>query len=376
MKANLDLFSDGECKYIIAGWETCPTTGRKHYQGYMQLKKRKRFKQLKECLEAYGLKDVHLEPQRGTCEEAIRYCQKEDPDPFVRGLPVNPGKRSDLEEAVVDITDGKFDRIADFAGSHALTYARFSNGLDKLWRLNQKPTYRPLPMIYYWSGPTRTGKSTGMKYFLSEVLKINSSEWFWATNDHAVSQWWQGYRGQEVVIWDDFTGSYPLTPLLRILDANHFECDIKGASHPLNATIFCFTSNYDLRELYREHAQHDAWLKRLDEFGSAMRPRLIRPTDRGFVNLITHRAKINALVTAYNVPRIISIVPQYPVSNDMNVEIPDDKSEISYARAMNAATPDYGHLICDEQDSGDESPDCIVYERPYKKSRFIDDEAL
>lgn len=57
-------------KYII-GNETCPETGRKHKQGYIEAENKIR------PVEHFETKTVHWEKTKGSRQENIKYCQKE-----------------------------------------------------------------------------------------------------------------------------------------------------------------------------------------------------------------------------------------------------------------------------------------------------------
>lgn len=60
-------------RYFVAQKEVCPTSGRLHWQGYIELKDKARLGKVKEVL---GCPSAHLEMRRGTQAEAIAYCQK------------------------------------------------------------------------------------------------------------------------------------------------------------------------------------------------------------------------------------------------------------------------------------------------------------
>lgn len=60
-------------KYIIYQGEHCKD-GKKHIQGFIQLKDRKEMTYIKKLL---GDKTLHLEPMRGTAEQAQLYCTKD-----------------------------------------------------------------------------------------------------------------------------------------------------------------------------------------------------------------------------------------------------------------------------------------------------------
>lgn len=90
--------------YLIAGRETCPDTGNKHWQCYTELKTKQRLSFFKK--DDY-YKHVHLEPRKGTALEASDYCKKEDPNPIIHGnISKGAGARSDIEEAVQALNAG------------------------------------------------------------------------------------------------------------------------------------------------------------------------------------------------------------------------------------------------------------------------------
>lgn len=58
--------------YCIIAKEICPSTGRDHYQGYIETIKPTRLITLKKIF-----KTTHFEPRKGTRDEAIKYCKKD-----------------------------------------------------------------------------------------------------------------------------------------------------------------------------------------------------------------------------------------------------------------------------------------------------------
>ena len=59
------------CRYGIIGYETAPTTGTKHLQGYFEFKERRR------PIGVFGMPEVHFELARGSKADNIYYCSKE-----------------------------------------------------------------------------------------------------------------------------------------------------------------------------------------------------------------------------------------------------------------------------------------------------------
>lgn len=75
--------------YCVAQLERAPTTGQLHWQGYVEFKNRILMRTCKTVLKCEW---AHLEPRKGTAEEAIAYCKKpesrvEDFDQFEKGEP-------------------------------------------------------------------------------------------------------------------------------------------------------------------------------------------------------------------------------------------------------------------------------------------------
>lgn len=77
-----------EAVYLIYGREHPDTTP--HLQGYIQFKNQKRMNEVKKAL---GTQRLHLEVSKGTAEQNIVYCSKEDTNPFIKGEPKLKGNQ-------------------------------------------------------------------------------------------------------------------------------------------------------------------------------------------------------------------------------------------------------------------------------------------
>lgn len=101
-----NLVSTTDIKYMIYQPEICPTTKKEHYQGYVELINACSMRTIKRILND---EQVHVEPRRGTQKQAIEYCKKEESrngETFEYGTPKKQGKRSDLDEIMIDIEEG------------------------------------------------------------------------------------------------------------------------------------------------------------------------------------------------------------------------------------------------------------------------------
>lgn len=109
-----------KCSYIIYQEEICPTTEKKHWQGYVEFNNGV---SMKTCQEHIGNPVAHCEPRKGTQKQAIVYCQKKDSStgvgPFEYGTKKHMGARSDLDTMVEAIEDGatKREMLLEFRGN-------------------------------------------------------------------------------------------------------------------------------------------------------------------------------------------------------------------------------------------------------------------
>jgi len=55
--------------------------------------------------------------------------------------------------------------------------------------------------------------------------------------------WWQGYRGQQVVLFDDYRGETGFSEMLRITHELRFVGDVKGTDVTVNPAFVVFTTN-------------------------------------------------------------------------------------------------------------------------------------
>lgn len=123
-----------EMVYLVYQEEKCPDTGRLHIQGFVQLKNRTTYKRVKEILGA----ECHLEPMRGTAQQAADYCKKADSKvpggrAFEGGELRVQGKRMDLDAAVASIKGGssKWDLIDEGQIEVVARYPSFVESLTR-----------------------------------------------------------------------------------------------------------------------------------------------------------------------------------------------------------------------------------------------------
>jgi len=178
----------------------------------------------------------HIEQARGTPEQNRDYCSKTDtavPGSFeeVGELPAK-GNRTDLAELALMITKG--ESLEAIASLNPSEYIRYHGGIKAFHLLtNSKVRNTGVdPIVHWWFGPTGVGKSRKAfeTYGAAAYVKMND-------------KWWDGYVGQETVIFDDYRSSLcPFHILLRILDRYPYRVEVKGGSIELSATVFVITT--------------------------------------------------------------------------------------------------------------------------------------
>lgn len=100
------LSQKNKVRYAIFGREIGKENGTPHLQGYVAFIKQTSLLAVKKVV---GLR-AHVEVSKGTQEQNIAYCSKEDPDPEVFGSPCVKGQRSDLRALMNTI---KVDGVTD-----------------------------------------------------------------------------------------------------------------------------------------------------------------------------------------------------------------------------------------------------------------------
>lgn len=118
----------------------------------------------------------------------------------------------------------------------SLVFRHFNNIMEMKHRLDT-PRCEPTEALVIW-GPPGTGKSR----FAYEVFP--GAYW------KAKGKWWGGYRGQEVVIVDEFYGWIKYDELCRLLDRYPLQVERKGGHINYKPKLMVFTSNKPWEEWY------------------------------------------------------------------------------------------------------------------------------
>nr|WAE42743.1 MAG: replication associated protein [Cressdnaviricota sp.] len=255
-----------ECTYVTYGFETAPTTGTPHLQGYAESDKPRSTTWWKNQL---GQRISDIQKRLGTQEQAIKYCQKgeQSKDEWNEwkekgggwlgpnwGLNANfvehgekakigkKGQRNDLPiiRDIIMKDHGTMLNVIDACTG----YQALRGGQIML-------SYRPMKKrrekryIHWYHGATGFGK-TDLAYV--EACEGTDDEPYWS-NDSL--KWFDGYCGQKRVIFDDYRPRMVTFEfMLRILDKYPVRVPFKGGYVEWEAEEIWITSCKSPEELY------------------------------------------------------------------------------------------------------------------------------
>lgn len=228
-----------------------------HLQFYVQIPKRVTLGTMKKINGS-----AHWEIARGTPDDNKKYCTKEDTriaGPWEVGEPTGAGRRTDLEAAAAMVTQG--ETLLEIARQMPEVYVRYHSGLKALKLILEEKPPRKFgpegPEVWIFWGPAGTGKS-----------RRAHETWPDAYRKIVNGKWWDGYSGQETVIFDDFKGSsMSLHDFQTVIDRYPTRVEKKGGSIELSAIRYVFTSNRNPYEWYSAEADpHKSVERRITEF--------------------------------------------------------------------------------------------------------------
>lgn len=222
---NLEKFT-----YLLYCLETCPTTGRKHIQGFAVTKAAMRLKAIQDAL-GYT---CHIENCKGTPQQNYDYCTKEGKILLEHGkLPESTqGKRNDIVAVNEIFKSGQNPNVSQLIDM-GITSAPALKIYEKLQSL-QKPKFRDIT-VYWFYGPSGTGKTHAAYEILDEMD-------YWVKPSR--TRFYDGYTGQQTVLFDDLRpNSIGFTELLQLMDKYPCSVDAKGTpSIPWCCTTLIITT--------------------------------------------------------------------------------------------------------------------------------------
>jgi len=222
-----DYFDDWECDYLYVGKETCPSTGRLHYQGYVRYPNPRALAGVRKLfthkvLTVAGAPGYpgHWDACKGTEAQNVKYCSKDD------DLVIEWGDRE--SDTAVDKQQGKRNdiiavrqMISEGAGMkdvilHTNSYQAIKIAGEMLKYLEVKKTW---PTKVYWIyGPSGVNKTRSS-------FETCANPWM----AHDDNKWFDGYDAHADVIIDDFDHNWcSFKGFLKLTDRYPKAVPVKG----------------------------------------------------------------------------------------------------------------------------------------------------
>lgn len=234
--------SVGVIRFIVFGIEICPDTGRVHFQGYLQCKKVTNMKQLRELMSEVGLSNSHLEIAIKDAKTNIAYCE-EDGVVYRYGTPLQQGQRRDLEHIKEMVSDG--NNLRDIAMAHPGDFIRYHKGIEKYIDVLTEPEMKYEKVeVTVIVGQPGSGKTRYVYEHAKSLYVVpppfNNTIWF------------DGYRDQEDILFDDFDGWVPFKFMLQLMDGYPMKLPAKGSFVHKRWKRVWITSNHAIETWYSQ----------------------------------------------------------------------------------------------------------------------------
>lgn len=241
-------------KYLIIGKEV-GEGGTPHLQGFVNFKKKIRLGGLKRLP---GFTRAHVEIAKGTDLENQKYCRKGGVYLEI-GCPSRRGKSSALAEAIQDLKEsgGNLRKVAE---EYPEVYVRHGRGLKDYVNtagLVGRRDWKTEVIVVI--GEPGVGKTRYVN------RQVEGKSVYWKPR----GPWWDGYMGDEAVVFDDFYGWIMFDELLRVCDRYPLRVPVKGGFVEFVARVVYFTSNKPPEEWYDKEnikGNIEAFFRRINEY--------------------------------------------------------------------------------------------------------------
>lgn len=251
--ANIPRTLKPAIKYLIMGEEFAPSTGKRHFQGYLELMDKMRINQIKNLL---NTNEIHLEDAKGNREQNIKYCSKPNKEGekekqifmnerFSEQKILNQREQQNFNEyikthSLIDIEKKYPGRVFNQLGK-IINYKHLHDQKAHTW--NGELKYKN----YWIYGKQGTGKTS---WVYRQAQRLGS---LYRKNQN---KWWDGYESQKIVLIDDWENGDKSDMFIQFIkqwgDRFSFSGEAKGAHQMIHPGRFflIITSNHSIEESF------------------------------------------------------------------------------------------------------------------------------
>lgn len=262
------LVKQGQIRFIAYGKEICPDTGKHHHQAFCYFHTQRTFgkRALNNIGNMFGPIHCFVKPMKGNFRQNENYCSKEGVYTEV-GVKPKQGFRGDLVETKDAILDGTIT-VDEIALEDPQSFHMYGRTFKEIEMIALRKRYRTEMTQGVWIvGPSGSGKShTAFEGYNPETHYVKNLN----------EDWWDGYKGQETVILNEFRGQIAFAELLDLCDKWPKTVKWRGREPvPFLAKKVIVTSIKEPNDVYRRQCDDEPW----EQF--ARRFDIIRLTPRG-----------------------------------------------------------------------------------------------
>lgn len=261
------------CRYFMYGRETCPTTGRKHLQGFIYLKNPMRITALQKVW------TMTYKVANGTVASNKKYCSKGDQPKEQYELLGAEGPDYGKNASIYEFGDPtEAINLAKQGGKKGgeAEKKRWSDALEKAKQNKIDEIPADIQIKYY-----STIKKIALDHAQPQAaLPQTTGIWIWGPSgvgksrrvredwpNHylkAANKWWDGYQGQENVYLEDLgMEHHVLGHHIKLWsDRYDFIAEIKGGSIRARPLRFIITSQYSIEQIWVNSTETVAALQR------------------------------------------------------------------------------------------------------------------
>lgn len=238
--------------YLVMGDEVCPTSGRRHVDGYYEYPTdRKWSTENIKWLKAFGTGYGDLQKAKGSAGENFDYSVKEDRHTEEHGVAVRNGESLTLTQRKEQLLAGDIT-AEDIAVEDPGQYHMYGRTLNKLEDIALRRRFRTEMTTCEWIyGSTGSGKShKAFENFNPDTHYV------WKLNDKG---WQDGYLQQDTVIINDYRGEIRYNDLLQLIDKWPHSLPRRGREPmPFTSKHIIITSSLRPDQIYVNRVQEDA----------------------------------------------------------------------------------------------------------------------